>query len=186
MKIPADPADVLVIDDNLYIRRCLTDLLEHEGHSVAAAAHGWEALEYLRQSGPPRVIFLDLAMPEMDGWDFLHQRRHRPELRDVPVVVFSAVADLRGPDPRGLGAAEVLHKPFDFAKVLDAGAVLRGACGRARCGGAGHRLRRRAAQRRVEDRGPREPDAAPSRPTGVSREASGRRPPRGPRRRAGA
>jgi signal transduction histidine kinase len=66
-------------------------------------AHGWEALEQLRRGGLPRVIFLDLAMPEMDGWEFLHQRRHCPELRDVPVVVFSTVAEFCGPDPRGIG-----------------------------------------------------------------------------------
>jgi CheY-like chemotaxis protein len=121
-----DPPDILVIDDEPDARHLLTRLLERQGHSVATAAHGWHALEYLRSHGLPRLILLEMAMPEMDGWEFLHQRRHRPDLRAVPVVIFSAVADLQGCDPRGLGAAEVLHKPFEMPRVLD---VARRYCG---------------------------------------------------------
>jgi CheY-like chemotaxis protein len=116
----ADPPDILLIDDESDARHILTRLLEQQGHSVATVAHGWQALEYLRNHGLPQLILLDMIMPEMDGWEFLHQRRHSPDLRVVPVVVFSAVADFKGADPRGLGAAKVLHKPSELAQVLDA------------------------------------------------------------------
>jgi CheY-like chemotaxis protein len=120
MRELADPPDILLIDDAPGARHILARLLEQQGHSVATAASGWQALEYLRRHGLPQLIVLDLAMPEMDGWEFLHQRRHSPDLRTVPVVVFSAVADFQGADPRGLGAAEVLHKPSELTQLLDA------------------------------------------------------------------
>jgi CheY-like chemotaxis protein len=119
MRNPAAPADVLLTDDDPEARRVLTFLLERHGYSVATAAHGWHALEYLWGHDLPQLILLDLAMPEMDGWEFLHQRRHSPDLRSVPVVVFSAVTDHGGADPRELGAAEVLRKPFEPSRVLD-------------------------------------------------------------------
>jgi two-component system, chemotaxis family, chemotaxis protein CheY len=120
MRNPAGPADVLLIDDDPDVRLVLTRLLECQGYSVATAANGWQALEYLRHSGPSRLVLLDLMMPEMDGWEFLHERRHSRDLWEVPVVVFSAETDFKGPDPRGLGAAAVLHKPFQLSEVLDA------------------------------------------------------------------
>jgi chemotaxis family two-component system sensor histidine kinase/response regulator PixL len=112
------PPDILLVDDDPNIRHCMTALLELQGYAVAIAADGWQALEYLRQNRLPRLILLDLVMPEMDGWEFLHQRRHNPELRPVPVVVLSAVACVHGPDAMALGAAGVLDKPFRLEDVL--------------------------------------------------------------------
>jgi len=119
--MPNDPrlADILVVDDDADIRRCLTRLLELEGYIVATAADGWQALEQVRRRGPPALVLLDLAMPEMDGWDFLHVRRHDAKLGALPVVVFSAVARLAPTDPRALGATAVLHKPLDFRAVVE-------------------------------------------------------------------
>jgi CheY-like chemotaxis protein len=114
------PADVLLVEDDPDLRHCLARLLERQGYAIATAGDGWQALEYVRHNGAPRLFLLDLVMPEMDGWEFLHARRHRPELRGVPVVVLSAVAEFRGPDPLRLGASEVLRKPFDQADVLGA------------------------------------------------------------------
>jgi CheY-like chemotaxis protein len=116
----SEPADVLVVEDDPDLCHCLARLLERQGYAVATASHGWEALEYLRGHEPPGLVLLDLMMPEMDGWEFLHARRHRRDLWDVPVVVFSAVADFKGPDPRALGAAEVLTKPVGLADALAA------------------------------------------------------------------
>jgi CheY-like chemotaxis protein len=111
---------VLLVEDDPDVRHVLSGLLHRNGYEVATAGDGRQALEYLSRHEPPRLILLDLVMPEMDGWTFLHARRQRPELLDVPVVVFSAVADCDGPDPRELGAAEVLRKPVGLAEVLDA------------------------------------------------------------------
>jgi len=112
------PAEVLVIDDDPAVRGCLTHLLERAGHTVAAAGDGRQALDYLRSNPPPRLILLDLAMPVMDGREFLIRRQQAPALRDVPVVAFSACIDGDAACPLDLGAAEALHKPFDLPKLL--------------------------------------------------------------------
>ena len=112
-------AEVLVIDDDPAVRCCLTHLLEREGHTVAAAGDGRQALEYLRSSPPPHLILLDLAMPVMDGREFLVRRQQAPALRDVPVVAFSACIDWDAACPLDLGAAESLYKPFDLPKLLE-------------------------------------------------------------------
>jgi CheY-like chemotaxis protein len=111
---------VLLVEDDPDIRHVLASLLGRSGYEVAGAGDGRQALEYLGRHEAPRLILLDLMMPVMDGWAFLQARRARPALLDVPVVVFSAVDDGTGPDPRELGAAEVLRKPVGLADVLDA------------------------------------------------------------------
>ena len=112
-------AEVLVIDDDPAVRCCLTHLLERAGHTVAAAGDGRQALDYLRSNPPPRLILLDLAMPVMDGREFLVRQQQAPELWTVPVVAFSASIDGDAPGPLDLGAAESLYKPFDLPKLLE-------------------------------------------------------------------
>jgi CheY-like chemotaxis protein len=112
------PADILLIDDKADLRDRLASLLGCEGYAVATAADGAQALEYLRRHARPRLILLDLATPEMDGWDFLHARQRLPRLRRVPVAVLSAVAAALGRDALALGVAAVLPKPIDLPAVL--------------------------------------------------------------------
>jgi len=112
-------AEVLVIDDDPAVRCCLTRLLEREGHTVATAGDGRQALDYLRSNPPPRLILLDLTMPAMDGREFLIRRQQVPALREVPVVAFSACIDWDAACPLDLGAAESLYKPFDLPKLLE-------------------------------------------------------------------
>ncbi len=120
MKPDTRAADVLLIDDDECARLCLARTLERDGHAVATAADGRQALDYLAAHAAPRLILLDLVMPTMDGWEFLRRLRREPHLRWVPVVTFSAFADPADPDPLALGAAAVFLKPFDLMKVLDA------------------------------------------------------------------
>jgi CheY-like chemotaxis protein len=118
MTQPADPADILLIDDDAHSRECMAALLEREGYAVDTAADGAKALEYLRRHPRPHLILLDLAVPEMDGWDFLHARQRLPRLRRVPVVVLSAAATRLGRDLPALGVAAVLQKPVDLPAVF--------------------------------------------------------------------
>ncbi len=81
--------DVLVVDDDPGVRERLRRTLERQGWSVVEAADGREALAKVVH-GPPRAILLDLTMPVMDGFAFLHDLRERPGCADIPVIVFSA------------------------------------------------------------------------------------------------
>ncbi len=101
--------DVLVVDDDDDTRQRLRQGLEKNGWGVAEAANGHEALDEVDRA-LPRLILLDLAMPVMDGFEFLRRLRERPGCGAVPVVVLTAL-DLTTDDRRRLrGANQVLNK----------------------------------------------------------------------------
>ncbi len=80
---------VLLVEDDPSIRKTLRRALEKEGFHVAEAVHGRAALEFLSREKTD-VILLDLMMPEMDGFEFVEQLRHRPEFQPIPIVVITA------------------------------------------------------------------------------------------------
>ena len=101
--------DVLVVDDDADARARVRAVLEKNGWTVMEAGNGQEALDRVALA-VPRVILLDLTMPVMDGFAFLHALRERPGCADVPVVVLSA-RDLTREDRGRLdGASQVLSK----------------------------------------------------------------------------
>ena len=85
---PSDPL-VLIVDDDKDLRRALARMLRAHGYATATAANGQEALDYLSHGESPAVIVLDLAMPVLDGWAFLEQRKQRSDLGSIPVIVIS-------------------------------------------------------------------------------------------------
>ncbi|HZU36294.1 MAG TPA: response regulator [Gemmataceae bacterium] len=109
--------DILVIEDDGDARWALKALLESAGYRVACAAHGGEALAYLRQGQPPRVILLDLSMPIMDGWAFRKQQQRVAAWSVIPVVLLSAEEDLAW-QAAALGTAAYLHKPVEVEQLL--------------------------------------------------------------------
>ena len=80
---------VLVAEDDAQTREMLRRMLEKEGCEVCEAENGRVALERMNE-GCPKLILLDLMMPEMDGFEFVSQLRQREEWRSVPVVVITA------------------------------------------------------------------------------------------------
>jgi two-component system, chemotaxis family, sensor histidine kinase and response regulator PixL len=88
-------SNILVIEDDFEISELLRDALELAGHHVLSATQGESGLEILQQRGPTlSLVVLDLMMPQMNGWQFLEERRHLPpEARRVPVLVFTAVGN---------------------------------------------------------------------------------------------
>ena len=109
--------DVLVVDDNPDTRRHLRTTLERDHWSVTEAANGQEALERVAEARP-RVVLLDLEMPVMDGFAFLHAFRDMPGCRDIPVVVITA-RDLTRADRESLeGADRVVSKAGADLRML--------------------------------------------------------------------
>ena len=84
-----EAGDVLVVDDDDDTRRRLRTVFERDGWSVSTAENGLKALDMVTHA-PPKVILLDLTMPVMDGFTFLHELRLRPGCADIPVVVYTA------------------------------------------------------------------------------------------------
>jgi CheY-like chemotaxis protein len=115
----ARPARILLVDDDLDVRRSLAELLEEEGYEVVCAADGAQALRELAAPAMPHAILLDLAMPVMDGWTFRALQRRDPRLAAIPTIVISAS---HAPDRGaldGLHADAVLPKPFDLERLVE-------------------------------------------------------------------
>jgi CheY-like chemotaxis protein len=80
---------VLVIEDDDATRELLTRSLQSRGHRTEAAENGRAALELINRH-EPSLILLDLMMPEMNGFEFLHALRQNPSWRDIPVIVLTS------------------------------------------------------------------------------------------------
>jgi DNA-binding response OmpR family regulator len=108
-------ARILVVDDELDILDLLSELLGEAGYEVVRAADGREAIRALFHSQPD-IVLLDVAMPELDGWQTLERIR---DITDVPVLLLTARA---GEDDkvRGLraGANDYVTKPFSTRELL--------------------------------------------------------------------
>jgi class 3 adenylate cyclase len=87
------PGRLLVVDDNKVNRLLLGRGLEQQGHRVAFAENGRQALEMLHQNEFDLVL-LDIQMPEMDGYQVLEKVASDLNLRDIPVIVTSSLEDL--------------------------------------------------------------------------------------------
>jgi CheY-like chemotaxis protein len=111
---------VLLVEDNPATRTSLAMLLRLAGYAVDTAGDGAEALDRILRGPPPCLIRLDLTMPVMDGWGFLRRRQESTPLADIPVVVVSALSDLRREALLALGVSGVLTKPADPADLLAA------------------------------------------------------------------
>jgi PAS domain S-box-containing protein len=101
---------VLVIDDDPDSRLILSQCLHELGCQVLTATSAVEGVRLARERAPD-LITLDLLMPEMTGWQILGHFAEDPSLRDVPVVVVSAV--VRDHGRAIIGASEILEKPID-------------------------------------------------------------------------
>ena len=107
---PGAERRALIVEDDEDTRRWLHHALEREGWQVSEAKNGREALECLGEARVD-VILLDLMMPEMDGFEFLAERRKNQTLFRIPVIVVTA-ADLTEDDRRRLngGVLQILQK----------------------------------------------------------------------------
>ena len=112
------PCPVLVIDDDPDARSLTRAVLEKEGWSVTEAVNGRDALERMERERPS-LIFLDLMMPEMDGFAFAAEVGRHPEWRSIPIVVVTA-QDLTNDDRRRLNGhvEKILRKHGDSRETL--------------------------------------------------------------------
>jgi adenylate cyclase len=106
-------SSVLVVDDTEMNRDMMCALLEADGHKTAVAENGRLALELIK-ANPFDLILLDVMMPEMNGYQVLEHLKSDHALRDIPVIVLSALDEI-GSVVRciELGAEDYLPKPFD-------------------------------------------------------------------------
>jgi class 3 adenylate cyclase len=104
---------LLVVDDNKVNRLLLGRGLEQQGHTVSFAENGRQALEMLHHQ-PVDLVLLDIQMPELDGYQVLASILHDPELRDISVIMTTAMEELDSVVRCiELGAEDYLTKPVN-------------------------------------------------------------------------
>ena len=124
LPLAAPPLSILVIDDEDSVRETLADMLEVLNHKVQLATSGQEALRMLAAADFD-LVFTDLAMPEMDGWETAREIRKRsPEMNIVLVTGYGA-GTLPPPGEDSL-VDTIIGKPFDFTQVIQAIAEVTG------------------------------------------------------------
>jgi chemosensory pili system protein ChpA (sensor histidine kinase/response regulator) len=108
---------VLFVDDSLSVRRVAEKTLTALGAEVILATDGFEALARLREQAFD-IVFTDLEMPRMHGYDLIRELRFVPAHRDLPVVVVSSRSGQKHQDQaRALGANDYLTKPFSAQTI---------------------------------------------------------------------
>ncbi|TXI22353.1 MAG: response regulator [Roseateles sp.] len=114
------PTRVLVIDDSNTIRRSAEIFLKQGGHEVALAEDGFDALAKLGDFHPD-LVFCDILMPRLDGYQTCAIIKRNPQFAGVPVIMLSSKDGLfdkaRG---RMVGSQDYLTKPFTKDQLLQA------------------------------------------------------------------
>lgn len=109
------PPKILIVDDTPLNVNLMEQALEELGYQTVSATNGLEALQQIADAQPD-VMLLDIMMPVMDGFQVLTRVKADKHMRDLPIIVISAVTDMpsivRGIE---LGADDFLPKPFEPA-----------------------------------------------------------------------
>jgi len=109
---------VLVVDDDRFMRRVLTDLLEESGFVTVEAENGQQAIDIALEEDPDAII-MDLVMPVLDGARACQRLRQVNRFRNTPILMLTSRADLQGEvNPFQVGADDYLSKPFDTLDLL--------------------------------------------------------------------
>jgi chemosensory pili system protein ChpA (sensor histidine kinase/response regulator) len=125
LRLPEEPAPaaasaanravrVLFVDDSLSVRKVAEKTLQELGAEVTLAVDGLDALEKLREgAGKFDLVFSDLEMPRMHGYELIRELRYIPTFQTLPIVVVSSRSGQKHQDQaRALGANDYVTKPF--------------------------------------------------------------------------
>jgi two-component system, response regulator len=127
-----NPMEILLVEDNpADVELTLRALKKHNlANQVKVVSDGAQALDYLFGSGayagknnqpPPKVVFLDLKLPKVDGREVLRRMKADAKIRVIPVVVLTSSQEERDiAESYKLGANSYVVKPLDFNKFVEA------------------------------------------------------------------
>jgi CheY-like chemotaxis protein len=108
---------IMIVDDSEDTRELFTAALEAEGFSVIGAKNGEEALQLLEDRSDFSLILLDISMPGMTGVEVLQEMEKRGIGRNIPVMLVSAVDNLRAIEAPG-NVIDTLKKPFFYPELI--------------------------------------------------------------------
>jgi DNA-binding NtrC family response regulator len=115
---------ILITEDDASTRAVMRITLQLEGHLVAEAANGREAMKILLAEDPPDVVLLDLSLPDTDGFAFLRELSAiHPRPRSLVIVVTADRTPSLAAELMELGAGGFVHKPVrrdDVNRIMEA------------------------------------------------------------------
>lgn len=110
--------NILVVEDDRVLRQFVVQLLELDGYAVLEAVDGDEALVRVREKGCDLVL-LDIQMPRRDGWSVLDELKGDPKLKNIPVLMWTALPRVGDESKaREMGALDLLIKPVSPEDLL--------------------------------------------------------------------
>jgi CheY-like chemotaxis protein len=113
------PRTVLVVDDEPFICRSLSFVLRKDNYTVLEARNGEEALAAIRASLPD-LVFMDVMMPKINGFEVTEQVKADPALRHIKIILLTAKGqDQDRETGRQAGADDYMTKPFSPTKILE-------------------------------------------------------------------
>lgn len=107
----------LIVDDDQPIRNLVRHILRRIGVEAREAANGLEAMQLIQEQRP-KLIFLDLMMPQMNGWDVLDALAADGLLDELPIIVLTAVDSQRTEGLTDRGVRAILTKPFEVDELI--------------------------------------------------------------------
>ena len=110
--------DILIVDDEMPNLKLLSELIGREGYQVRPANNPQLAIDSALAQ-PPKLILLDVRMPEMDGFEVCERLKQDERTRDIPIIFISALQDVQD-RVRGfnVGGVDFISKPFQDSEVL--------------------------------------------------------------------
>jgi len=112
-------ASILLVEDALDISYLVVLLLHSAGHTVVSVNDGVSAVQRATQELPDLII-MDLALPQLDGWEATRQLKAQVSTRHIPVLAFTAhVLSDDIEHALAVGCAAVIRKPFEITIFLD-------------------------------------------------------------------
>ena len=110
---------VLVVDDEPFICRSLSFVLRKGDYDVFEARNGEEALAFIRENQPD-LVFMDVMMPKMSGFDVTRAVRSDPKLKHIRIILLTAKGqDADRATGVEAGADDYMTKPFSPTKILE-------------------------------------------------------------------
>lgn len=112
---------VMIIDDEIHMRRLISRMLKGAGFEVIEVASGTEALRILHDTPEkPDLVTCDISMPDLNGFEILETIRSNPELVTLPVIMLTAMGQLSDADrAKKMGATDYITKPFSALSLIN-------------------------------------------------------------------
>ena len=108
---------ILIIEDEVDIQNFISRVLELDGYQVLKAGDGNTGMKILYEI-PVALVLLDLRLPGPDGWSILRRIKRHPDFSEIPVVVFTAIAEsIQRRKTLRMGASSYLIKPLSAHRL---------------------------------------------------------------------